>query len=52
MNPIYGVMILICILSMITLSMLVKRSVTLSAKTKMWFMLTFMGITFGMTAEF
>ena len=52
MNPIYSVMILICILSMITMSLLVIRSVTLLSKSKMWFIITFMGIAFGMTAEF
>lgn len=52
MNPIYGVMILICILSLITTSMLVKYNVTLSFNTKMWFIVTFIGISLGMTAEF
>ena len=47
MNPIYGVMILICVLSMITMSLLVKCSVTLTSKTKKWFIITFMGIAFG-----
>lgn len=52
MNPIYSVMILICILSMTTLSILTKCSVALTSKAKMWFVITFMGIAFGMTAEF
>ncbi|MBP3610005.1 MAG: HD domain-containing protein [Lachnospiraceae bacterium] len=52
MNPIYSVMILICILSMLTMSVLVRKSVTLTNKTKMWFIITFIGISFGMTAEF
>ena len=52
MNPIYSVMILICVLSMITMSVLVKCNVTLTARTKMWFIITFIGIAFGMTAEF
>ena len=52
MNPIYGVMILICVLSMITTSMLVKSNVTLSAKTKMWFIITFAEISLGMATEF
>lgn len=52
MNPIYGIMILICVLSMITASMLVRCNVTLSFKTKMWFIITFIGISLGMTAEF
>ena len=52
MNPIYSVMILICILSLITMSMLVRCNVTLASKTKMWFIVTFTGIALGMTAEF
>jgi len=52
MNPIYCVMILICVLSLITTSMLVKCNVTLASKTKMWFIITFIGIALGMTAEF
>ncbi|MBO5304010.1 MAG: HD domain-containing protein [Lachnospiraceae bacterium] len=52
MNPIYSVMIFVCVLSMVTMSLLVRCNVTLASKAKMWFMLTFMGIAFGMTAEF
>lgn len=52
MNPIYGVMILICVLSMVTMSMLVSCNVTLTNKSRMWFVITFMGIALGMTAEF
>lgn len=52
MNSIYSVMILICVLSMFTMSMLVRCNVTLTTKAKMWFIITFIGITFGMTAEF
>lgn len=52
MNSIYGVMILICILSLITTSMLVRCSVTLSFKTKIWFITAFVVISLGMTAEF
>lgn len=52
MNSIYSVMILICVLSMTTMSLLVRCNVTLASKAKRWFMITFMGIAFGMTAEF
>lgn len=52
MNSIYGVMILICVLSLITTSMLAGCNVTLSFKTKLWFIITFMGISLGMMAEF
>lgn len=52
MNSIYVVMILICILSLITASMLVRCNVTLSSKTKMWFIVVFVMISLGMMAEF
>ena len=52
MNPIYGVMILICVLSLVTLSMLARCSTTLTSEAKRWFIITFMGIGLGMTAEF
>lgn len=52
LNPIYCIMILNCVLTMITMSILVKCNTTLTAKAKMWFVVTFMGIAFGTLAEF
>ena len=52
MNPIYSVMIPVCALSLITTAMLAGCNVTLSLRKKIWFIVTFVGISFGATAEF
>ena len=52
MNPIYCVLISICILSMLTMVLMAKANTTLSPKAKFWFIITFLGIAFGMCAEF
>lgn len=52
MNPVYSVMVFVCILSMITMSILVRNNTTLAFKAKKWFVITFMGIALGITAEF
>ena len=52
MNPIYSVVVLICVLSMLTMSMLVKCNTNLSHNNKKWFIVTFIGIAFAMTIEF
>ena len=51
MNPIYCVLISICILSMLTMVLMAKANTTLSPKAKFWFIITFLGIALGMCAE-
>lgn len=51
MNLVYSVVILICVLSMLTMSIHVKGSLTLTKQAKIWFVVTFMGIALGATAE-
>ncbi len=52
MNPIYSVVVLICVLSMVTMSLLVRCNTILSHENKKWFVITFLGIAFAMTIEF
>ena len=51
MNYIYIVMISICILIMLTMSVIVKSNTTLTVKSKRWFVVTFIGIALAMGAE-
>ncbi|MBO5247665.1 MAG: HD domain-containing protein [Eubacterium sp.] len=51
MNPIYYVMICVCILSMISMSILVNCKSSLSKMVKCWFTITFMGIALASSAE-
>lgn len=52
MNYIYCVMVCICLLSMLTLCMFVKCSTTQTKESKKWFIITFIGIAIGISAEF
>ncbi len=52
MNPIYCVVVLICVLSMVTMVLLIRCNTTLSADSKKWFMITVLGIASAMTIEF
>lgn len=52
MNLIYSVMVFICILIMFVLCMFVKCSTTQTKESKKWFIITFIGIAVGISAEF
>ena len=52
MNYIYCVLILTCVLTMITMTIIVKTNNTLDKVSKRWFTITFLGIALAMLAEF
>ena len=52
MNYIYCVLILTCVLTMITMTIIVKTNNTLDKVSKRWFTITFLGIALAMVAEF
>lgn len=52
MNYIYCVLILTSVLSMITMTIIVKTNTTLDRTSRTWFRITFLGIALAMFAEF